>query len=157
MAGLHRIAYTAVATIRYASHRVSFYSPRQRIESCVKSVKVTSLSSQIAGQGAIGDVRSVLLYAEMRAVISLKRTLIRPYYVTIRWHFGTPRNRKSYCHGTQSQNGLFIDSTARTSAYNNAERMRTRIQPVLFVLGIGKVCYQSCSKGTIHSLQGQCR
>ena len=87
-----------------------------------------------------GEVRSVLLYAEIRALTSLKWPVIRPYYVTIRssytvtfWHTAV-ENRIATVHGRITT--YFNDSTARISAYNNTERMRTRIWPVLFVLGI---------------------
>jgi hypothetical protein len=42
-------------------------------------------------------------------------------------------NRIATVHGRIT--GHFNDITARISAYNNTERMRTRIRPVLFVLG----------------------
>ena len=86
-----------------------------------------------------GDVRSVLLYAEIRAVISLKWSVIRPYYVTIRWSYTVTfwhtavGNRIVTVHGRVTV--YFNDSTARISAYNNTDRMRTRIRSVLFVLG----------------------
>ena len=86
-----------------------------------------------------GEVRSVLLYAEIRAVISLKWPVIRPYYVTIRWSYTVTfwctavGNRIATVHGCIT--GHFNDITARISAYNNPKRMRTRIRPVLFVLG----------------------
>ena len=86
-----------------------------------------------------GDARSVLLYAEIRAVISLKWSVIRPYYVTIRWSCTVTfwhtavGNRIVTVHGRITV--YFNDSTARISAYNNTDRMRTRIRSVLFVLG----------------------
>ena len=86
-----------------------------------------------------GDERSVLLYAEIRAVISLKWPVIRPYYVTIRWSYtGTfwhtaVENHIPTVHGRIAV--YFNDITVSISAYDNTERIRTRIRPVLFVLG----------------------
>ena len=101
---------------------------------CIESS--TSLTTRVE---RYGEVRSVLLYAEIRAVTSLKWPVIRPYYVTIRssytatfWHTAV-ENRIATVHGRITT--YFNDSTARISAYHNTERMRTRIRPVLFVLG----------------------
>ena len=95
-----------------------------------------------------GEVRSVLLYAEIRAVISLKWPVIRPHYATIRWSYTVTfrytavGNRIATVHGRIT--GHFNDITVRISAYNNTERMRTRMRPVLFVLGcIRKWSYPS--------------
>ena len=75
------------------------------------------------------DVRSVLLCAEIRAVISLKWRVIRPHYVTIRssytvtfWHTAV-ENRIATVHGRKTI--YFNGSTARISAHNSTERMRT--------------------------------
>ena len=48
------------------------------------------------------------------------------------WHTAVG-NRIATVHGRIT--GHFNDSMARTSAYNNTDRMRTRIRPVLFILG----------------------
>ena len=65
-------------------------------------------------------VRSVLLFAEIRAVISLKWPVLRPYYVTIRspytvaFRYTAVGNRISTVHGRKT--GHFNDITARISA-----------------------------------------
>ena len=65
-------------------------------------------------------IRSVLLYAEIRAVISLKWPVIRPYYVTIRssytvaFRYTAVGNRIFTVHGRKT--GHFNDVTARISA-----------------------------------------